>query len=257
MASKICKGCGIEKDLDEFHSSPTNKMGRHPYCKECRNWNHRSEKSKLKELELQSLTKQGLKKCPKCQGIKPFSEFGTSKQTKSGLRGHCKDCDRKHNLEYARSEKGKRVQAEYELTPRYFEKLHARYRKKMDTRPDFKTALYLRNQLYNGITGYGAVKETDFITMVGLNPIELNKYLESQFEEGMTWENHNRHGWHIDHIIPMNAFNMKDSIQQRASCYYKNLRPMWGKPNIQKGAKYLQEDFDNYMDWFIKNVYNK
>jgi hypothetical protein len=32
---KVCRGCGVEKDLDEFHKSEKGMLGRKSRCKEC------------------------------------------------------------------------------------------------------------------------------------------------------------------------------------------------------------------------------
>ena len=257
MQTKVCKTCGIEKPISEFHKGKEGAMGVIAHCRECKNWNHMSPQGKEEEATKWRLLAMGFKKCGCCGKILPVSSFPINKNRPLGLKAYCYDCQREKALKRSRREDVIKKQKEYMTTEGYFKRLHERYRKKMDTQPDFKTATYLRNQLYNGITGYGSVRKEDFITMIGLTPKELNKYLETLFEKGMTWENHNRHGWHTDHIIPMSAFRMDDYNEQRASCYYVNLRPMWGRPNIQKGAKYNPEDFDAYMKWFIKNVINK
>ena len=33
-----------------------------------------------------------MKRCPKCKEVKPLSDFGVHRQTKSGLNSHCKVC---------------------------------------------------------------------------------------------------------------------------------------------------------------------
>lgn len=66
---------------------------------------------------------------------------------------------------------------------------------------------------------------------------DLRHHLENQFTNGMTWENYGRHGWHIDHIIPISYFNFSDPEQQKRAWHYTNLRPMWAKDNIRKGNK--------------------
>ena len=49
----------------------------------------------------------------------------------------------------------------------------------------------------------------------------------------MTWEN--RSDWHIDHIIPIaSAITEEDVIRLN---HYTNLRPLWAKDNLAKGAK--------------------
>ena len=66
---------------------------------------------------------------------------------------------------------------------------------------------------------------------------ELKIYLESLFQEGMTWDNYNFYGWHIDHIIPIASFDLSDPEQQKKCFHYTNLQPLWASDNLQKGVK--------------------
>ena len=61
------------------------------------------------------------------------------------------------------------------------------------------------------------------------------------FLPGMTWENHTRSGWHIDHIVPCAAFDLSDPAQQRACFHYTNLQPLWAKTNLKKSNKLPEE----------------
>jgi len=65
---------------------------------------------------------------------------------------------------------------------------------------------------------------------------ELKEYLESQFEEGMTWDNWSRDGWHIDHIVPLSFFDLIDSEQVKKACHYTNLQPLWAEDNLRKSS---------------------
>ncbi len=68
---------------------------------------------------------------------------------------------------------------------------------------------------------------------------ELRAHLEKLFLPGMNWSNHSRNGWHIDHIIPLAAHNYEtpDDIDFKRAWALSNLRPLWAKENISKGAK--------------------
>lgn len=67
--------------------------------------------------------------------------------------------------------------------------------------------------------------------LVGCSFDKLCEHLQSQFEDGMNWDNRGYRGWQIDHIIPCKCFDMTD-ISQRHKCFhYTNLRPRWAKDN--------------------------
>jgi hypothetical protein len=53
----------------------------------------------------------------------------------------------------------------------------------------------------------------------------------------MSWENWSRNGWHIDHIVPLDSFDLTNPDQVKTACNYTNLQPLWAADNIRKGAK--------------------
>jgi len=74
--------------------------------------------------------------------------------------------------------------------------------------------------------------------IVGYTPVQLMHHLESQFVEGMSWDNMDE--WHIDHIRPISSFefNSTDDPEFKACWTLDNLQPLWGPDNISKGAKW-------------------
>ena len=81
-------------------------------------------------------------------------------------------------------------------------------------------------------------KSDSVINLIGCSIEDLKKHLESQFKEGMLWENYGIYGWHIDHIIPCASFDLTDPEQQKKCFNYKNLQPLWAKDNIIKGSSF-------------------
>lgn len=73
-------------------------------------------------------------------------------------------------------------------------------------------------------------------TLVGYTLKDLMRHLEKQFRPGMTWDNYGE--WHIDHRIPVAAFNFtKPEHRDFRRCWsLKNLQPMWARDNILKRA---------------------
>ncbi len=72
---------------------------------------------------------------------------------------------------------------------------------------------------------------------IGYTMTELRQRLESQFTDGMSWENYGK--WHIDHIIPQSffVFDSIDDVEFRMCWRLENLQPLWAKDNLRKGNK--------------------
>jgi hypothetical protein len=90
----------------------------------------------------------------------------------------------------------------------------------------------MRCRLRNALTDSGVKKVARTFDLVGCSPKDLMAWLESQFMPGMGW--HNRSLWHVDHIIPLNAFDLSCGEQQRVAFHYTNLRPLWAAENVAK-----------------------
>ena len=68
---------------------------------------------------------------------------------------------------------------------------------------------------------------------MGCTPEFLKEHLQSQFKDGMGWDNYG--SWHIDHIIPLSV--AKDEKEIYRLCHYTNLQPLWAIENLSKGNK--------------------
>jgi hypothetical protein len=78
---------------------------------------------------------------------------------------------------------------------------------------------------------------------LGCTLSELKTHLESQFEEGMNWDNYGSYDkcikrWNIDHIKPLSRFDLSNEEELNKACHYTNLRPMWAMDNLVKNNKY-------------------
>ena len=47
---------------------------------------------------------------------------------------------------------------------------------------------------------------TNTLELIGCDRETFISHIETQFTEGMTWENYGLKGWHVDHIIPLSSF---------------------------------------------------
>tara|TARA_R100000388_G_C7192536_1_gene134242 strand:+ start:42 stop:800 length:759 start_codon:yes stop_codon:yes gene_type:complete len=99
----------------------------------------------------------------------------------------------------------------------------------------FRLGERLRHRLYQALKGN--VKNGSAVRDLGCTLEKLKVYLENQFEEGMTWENWKHDGWHIDHVKPLNSFDLTDPEQLKEACHYTNLQPLWWYDNLSKSDK--------------------
>lgn len=84
----------------------------------------------------------------------------------------------------------------------------------------------------------GSKSRRHWVDLVDFTVDQLKKHLEKHFERGMTWDNYGSY-WHIDHIIPISAFNFErpeDMDFKRCWCL-KNLQPLEAKENMSKHNK--------------------
>jgi len=150
--------------------------------------------------------------CDICRQVKPPYEMATVNK-KMQL---CKDCQ---------SERHKQAKKQ-------------KNRNKKDT-PYKQLICIMRNSLKDSLVGRKGYKTFVYLGCTGP---ELKEWLESQFIEGMSWDNRGIDGWHIDHYVPICYFDMSKE-EDRFICWnYRNLRPLWGKENVDKGDS-LPDDY--------------
>lgn len=101
----------------------------------------------------------------------------------------------------------------------------------------FRIKLNVRTRMCGAVSKCNSKKAGRTLRLVGCSAEQLREWLESKFLPGMTWENRGRHGWHIDHIVPLAKFDLSDPEQQAAAFHYTNLQPLWAKDNHRKSNK--------------------
>lgn len=77
----------------------------------------------------------------------------------------------------------------------------------------------------------GQQKKNAINNYTGCTPMEMMRHVESQFTKGMTWETYGVFGWHLDHIIPCERFDLTNEDHCRVCFNWRNIRPLWGEHN--------------------------
>lgn len=151
-----------------------------------------------------------------------ISKYNAKRRTLAGY----KEYEKEYNNKYRKSLKWKEYHRKYQI----------KYRKiKMATDPQFKLRKLIRDRI-SKIMGKN-YKTSSARLNLGCSFKELKLYLEKQFTEGMSWENHGK--WHLDHKKPLKLFNLLNKEEFKQACHYSNLQPLWAFNNMSKGFKVL------------------
>ena len=205
-------------------------------------------------------------KCNQCKLIKTLDDtyFKKSNTNKYGFRPVCKECVLEYQRRYRKDrsqllrEKRRKhyiliqekvklwdlnskanIKARALIDPAYARKTkqanNARHMGKYKSNIIYKLRHRLRSRISTAVRkGYKTLK---FCEYLGCDLQTLKKHLEDQFQPGMSWDNHGNSGWHIDHILPLSAFDLENEEQLRIAGNYKNLQPLWAKDNLIKSNK--------------------
>lgn len=110
--------------------------------------------------------------------------------------------------------------------PRRLERI--KERRKVDL--GFRLQEIVRSKVHRMLRGIN----TSYKTLVGCSEEILKKWLEFQFDGRMTWDNLGTY-WHIDHILPINKFNLDSNPDAKFICFnWKNLQPLPAFENQSK-----------------------
>lgn len=224
---------------------------------------HRLQEPKKaqKAIDLASRLAKETKACPRCGTDKHKSEFANDKNRIDGLRVYCRVCSSSANKKYRQEnpdaasastknwaiknpEKVRAKSKKWALENRERKIANAKSWREMNRQylreywsqrrcqPEHRIAHSMSVRLYSLITDKKNTRTED---LIGYKKEELLLHLERQFLDGMSWENYGQ--WHVDHIVPVSAFNIrsKNDIEEIRACWaLSNLRPLWASDNIRK-----------------------
>jgi hypothetical protein len=210
------------------------------------------------------LFQEGKKKCCNCDEIKELNKFSKAKNRFNGYSSRCKQCDivyREENKEkYSKTalewrtprraerclkEKQRRESIGADEFNAHRKELYKQNKEKHRLKrlesmkdPLFKIAKVLRDRLYQAIRMAKAHKYSHTEELLGCEFEEFKKYIESIWDNGMTWGNygHGEDKWVLDHIVPCASFNLLDEEDQKKCFHYSNLQPLWFSVNASKSS---------------------
>lgn len=211
---KICSRCKQEKQFSEFNKCKTGRHGLHNHCRVCqkefkKDWYLKNQQHCLAYIK------------------RPEVKIKTAQRTKNRYNNDHEWRERKlkENRERRRREPAKRKQRQNEKLRRA-------------KNPNYRIAQNLRSRLRLALIQQGIVKKSSkTLELIGCSPSFLKEYIESLWQEGMSWDNYGPDGWHIDHIKPCCSFDLELFEEQQKCFHFTNLQPLWALDNKSKGGK--------------------
>lgn len=195
-----------------------------------------------------------MKTCTVCGLTKESCEFYKRAASPDGFQPLCKICNDAKSKKYREEhpESIKVIQVRHRLNNRESlvskqrqtrkDKPHLgpeytkRYEEKNSGNPNFRLKKRLRTRLNHAIREGRAGSA---VSDLGCSVETLKAHLQSQFKDGMAWDNWGagEGKWNVDHIMPLSAFDLTDRQHFLLANHYLNLRPLWAVENIVKRNK--------------------
>lgn len=243
---KKCRDCNEIKLADKFIRKQSNQ------CKDCRNKKRRKHQNDLFDKDGNEIA-IGYKRCRECGEVKLENQFRKN-------RRKCHDCEKEYGRNYNNNNKHIRDKWTSENNEIVAELHHNNYEKnkeqirqiernRYNNEKDYKIRVNNKsslNKLLNNVVNNNSSKAKFLGT-----PIKLIKdWIEFQFDDEMTWDNKGTY-WHIDHVIPINKFDILNPTEHNLCFDWKNIMPVTCEYNMNKKDKLDQEQFDKQ----LKNLF--
>lgn len=227
---KVCCKCKEIKEFESFGKLKSSKDGYRYDCKDCRKKYSENNKNKIKEYK------------------KNYYELNKEKYNKRSNKWYIDNLELKkeYDKEYVRKNKDRRSETYKKWRSENIEKIReykkSYYHNIIVNDPDKKIRVNARNIVKRFINN----KNKNTSEIIGCSYEYLREYIESKFEDWMTWENYGKYngdfnyGWDIDHIIPLSSANSDEEVMSLN--HYTNLQPLCSK--INRDVKKDKIDFN-------------
>ena len=232
------------------------------------------------------------KTCCKCKIVRPIIEFGKLKSSPDGQRYDCNVCrksyrdstkdhvkskNQKYYLENKVTLLSKNTiyrqlnnevintqRKEYRSRPEVSAHIKRKTKEYLPVRKEqikqrrkcdlnFQLSEVMRSKLHKVLKS----QSTSYTKVLGCDLTYLKQWIEFRFDDNMTWNNFGTL-WHIDHILPINAFNFKDNLDKGICFHWTNLQPLTAFENQSKSDKLqLHYYFNNIVNVHRFNEHNK
>ena len=226
---KICIKC--EKEKENFYTIKTN------ICKDCtkeitKNY-YLLNKEKVKEYR--DNNSEDLKEYNiNYQKEKRDNNKEDIKEYKKNYRDNNKEKFLTKEKEYRDNNKDKIKISDKKYRDKNKSILNYKRKEKINNNPLLKSKERIRILIANSITKMGYTKKSRTHEILGCSFDFFKEYIENQFIEGMSWDNHGK--WHLDHKTPISWNETEEDLIKLN--HYSNFQPLWAFDNLSKGNRF-------------------
>lgn len=221
-------------------------------------------------------TKQLTKTCSICQEVKQtYTDFSitTHRNGSERIRNECKSCRSKKECERRNKniEKFKEKDKKYYIANRetclaknkqrriekrevynaqkkeYYQanrevilEYHQKNKVKRNLRVRLRRRVHIQTRLTCSLRARFRLKCTKTHILLNCSMDKFKCYLESKFDNTMTWKNYGTY-WVIDHVIPLAFFDLSAPQEQYICFHWSNLQPLEKNKNMEKKDKILPD----------------
>jgi hypothetical protein len=203
-----------------------------------------ADNNRVKNKEATAIVTEGVHKtCSVCFMCYPITEYDKDATHSDGRKSECKRCEAISSKIYRDSHAEEIRLSKKKYLVMNSVRINARANNKYHTDIKYRIKCSLRSRIGKAIKN--SQKVGSAVDDLGCSVDFLKIYLEERFQPGMSWDNWSKTGWHIDHVVPLDKFDLTDREQFLIACHYTNLQPLWSTENLHKSNK---------TDWVSKNV---
>lgn len=139
-----------------------------------------------------------------------------------------------------------------EIAPRYRFRVQDYCHRKRRTDIQYALKDRLRATMNRALRRQWVEKSMRTMELIGCTVEEVKAHIASQFVNGMAWEN--KGTWHVDHIVPLSAFDLRDVEEQKVAFNWMNLQPLPGHENHRKSDK-LPDPLPDWLPaWMVERL---
>lgn len=208
------------------------------------------------------MEEQQSKTCIACHKSKPIVEF-TFPKRKNPIGIRCRECQtekckidyqkrREEQLAYRKEYYAKNKEAilEKTKTEEYKKDRNAKKKIRRQTDIQFRICESMKVRIHEVLKEY---KTTSSNYLLGCTKGHIVNWLTYQHYNEINWDNYAQH-WHIDHVIPLDFFDMTSKPQQLICFNWLNLRPLEKGTNMSKSYRIVKEDILGHIEVIEKFI---